>query len=71
MWRIIKPDENLMVDLNDLREKLEIYKNRPFKIGHSRPVQMLQALSLPYHQMAKIMHENGGYVLLTLPLSAP
>ncbi len=68
---IIKPDKNLMVDLEDLREKLEIYKLRPFKIGAFTACSNVTGISTPYHQMAKIMHENGGICFVDFAASAP
>jgi selenocysteine lyase/cysteine desulfurase len=68
---IIKPDKNLLVDLDDLREKLELYKHRPFKIGAFTACSNVTGIRTPYHEMAKIMHENGGICFVDFAASAP
>ena len=68
---LIEPDENLLVDLNDLREKLKKYKDRKFKIGSFTACSNVTGVITPYHEMAKIMHEFGGVCFVDFAASAP
>ena len=68
---MIEPDGELLVDLNDLRRKLELYKDRKFKIGSFTACSNVTVVKTPYHQMAKLMHEYGGLVFVDFAASAP
>lgn len=68
---IIEPDENLQVSPENLRKKLEEYKNRPFKIGSFTACSNVTGIRTPYYELAKIMHEYGGVVFIDFAASAP
>jgi selenocysteine lyase/cysteine desulfurase len=68
---MINPDENLLIDLDDLRMKLEKYKEREFKIGAFTACSNVTGIETPYHELAKIMHENGGVCFIDFAASAP
>ena len=68
---MIEPNEQLRVDLDDLRTKLELYKDRNFKIGSFTACSNVTGVKTPYHLMAKLMHEYGGLVLIDFAASAP
>ena len=68
---MIEPNEQLRVDLDDLRAKLELYKDRNFKIGSFTACSNVTGVKTPYHLMAKLMHEYGGLVLIDFAASAP
>jgi selenocysteine lyase/cysteine desulfurase len=68
---MIEPDKDLRVDLNDLRAKLEKYKDRKFKIGSFTACSNVTGVKTPYHQLAKLMHEYGGLVFIDFAASAP
>jgi len=68
---MIEPNEKLRVDLDDLRQKLEYYKDRKFKIGSFTACSNVTGVNTPYHQMARIMHEHGGVVFIDFAASAP
>jgi selenocysteine lyase/cysteine desulfurase len=68
---IIEPDENLLVDPEKLREKLEEYKNRKLKIGSFSAASNVTGVKPPYYKLAKIMHENGGLCFVDFAASAP
>ena len=67
----IKPDKELLVDLNDLRNQLEIYKDRKIKIGTFTACSNVTGIITPYHKMASIMHESGGLCFVDFAASAP
>lgn len=68
---IIGNTEDLQVDLNDLAEKLQIYKDRTFKIGAFTACSNVTGIIPPYHAMARLMHENGGVCFIDFAASAP
>ena len=68
---MIEPTKNLRVDLDDLRSKLELYKDRKFKIGSFTACSNVTGVHTPYHELARIMHEFGGVVFIDFAASAP
>jgi len=68
---MIEPNKDLMVDLDDLRAKLEMYKERNYKIGSFTACSNVTGVKTPYHQMAKLMHEYGGLVFIDFAANAP
>jgi len=68
---MLKPDKDLRVDLDDLRNNLELYKDREFKIGSFTACSNVTGINTPYRQMAKLMHEYGGLVFIDFAASAP
>jgi selenocysteine lyase/cysteine desulfurase len=67
----LKPDKELLVDVDDLRKQLEQYKNRKMKIGSFTACSNVTGISTPYHEMAKVMHEYGGLCFIDFAASAP
>jgi len=67
----LKPDKNLLVDAAELQKELDNYKNRKMKIGSFTACSNVTGISTPYHQLAKIMHENGGLCFVDFAASAP
>lgn len=67
----VPPANDLMIDLNRLRELLEQYKDRKFKIGSFTACSNVTGIATPYHQMARLMHEYGGYCFVDFAASAP
>lgn len=67
----LEPDKDLLVDLDDLREKLEIYKDREFKIGSFTACSNVTGIKTPIHEMAKLMHEFGGLIFVDYAAGAP
>lgn len=67
----LKPDKDLLVDLDNLREELEKHKHRKLKIGAFTACSNVTGIETPYHQMAAIMHEYGGLCFVDFAASAP
>ncbi len=67
----ISPTEEGFVDLNDLQKQLDKYKNRKLKIGAFTACSNVTGIRTPYHEMAKIMHENDGFCFVDFACSAP
>jgi len=68
---VIKPDKELLVDLNDLEEKLKKYQDRKLKIGSFTAASNVTGIETPYHQMARLMHEANGLCFVDFAASAP
>ena len=68
---VIEPNEGLLVEPKNLREALEKYKNRPFKIGSFTACSNVTGVRTPYYELAKIMHEYGGVCFIDFAASAP
>ncbi len=68
---MVDPDENLQVSPENLRKKLEEYKDRSFKIGSFTACSNVTGIRTPYYELAKIMHEYGGVVFIDYAASAP
>lgn len=68
---VIAHDKELLVDLNDLEEKLKKYKDRKLKIGSFTACSNVTGVFTPYHKMAKIMHRHNGICIIDFAASAP
>ncbi len=67
----LQPDDELLVDTEELQRELDKYKNRKMKIGSFTACSNVTGISTPYHEMARIMHENGGLCFIDFAASAP
>ena len=67
----LEPDENLLVNPQELRKKLEEYKDREFKIGAFTACSNVTGIHTPYHTLAAIMHEYKGLCFIDFAASAP
>ena len=68
---VIRPNDEGLVDTNDLINQLEKHKNRKLKIGAFTACSNVTGIETPYHQLAKIMHQHDGYAFIDLACSAP
>jgi len=68
---VLEPDSNLLVDPEQLRKQLKKYENRTVKIGSFSSCSNVTGIHVPYRELAKIMHENGGYCFIDFAASAP
>jgi len=67
----LKPDDRLLVDLDDLKAQLERYKDRKLKIGSFTACSNVTGIETPIHEMAALMHEYGGVCVADYAASAP
>lgn len=67
----IPPGDGLLIDLENLKQQLELYKDRELKIGSFTACSNVTGIFTPYHQMAKLMHEYGGVCFIDFAASAP
>jgi selenocysteine lyase/cysteine desulfurase len=68
---VIEPGEGLLVEPENLRKKLEEYKDRQFKIGSFTACSNVTGVRTPYYELARIMHEHGGVCFIDFAASAP
>lgn len=67
----VEPDEEGRVDLDSLRALLDRYADRSVKIGAFTACSNVTGVCPPVHELARIMHENGGYCFVDYAASAP
>jgi selenocysteine lyase/cysteine desulfurase len=67
----LMPDKDLLVDPEQLRSELTKFQDRKMKIGSFTACSNVTGISTPFHEMAKIMHENGGLCFVDFAASAP
>jgi len=67
----LAPNEDLLVDLQDLEVKLAYYKDRKIKIGSFTACSNVTGIHTPYYAMAKLMHKYGGKCFIDFAASAP
>lgn len=68
---IIKANKDGLMCMEHLRSLLDFYKNRKHKIAAITSCSNVTGISTPYHQVAKIMHENNGLCFVDFACSAP
>lgn len=68
---ILEPDENLLVNPEELRRQLEKYKDRKFKIGSFTAGSNVTGVRPDYYQLARIMHEHNGLCFVDFAATAP
>lgn len=68
---VIKPNDEGLVDLNDLEKQLKKFESRKLKIGAFTACSNVTGIETPYHKMAKIVHQHGGYCFIDFACSAP
>ena len=68
---VLEPDPMGMVDLDNLAKRLEKFKNRKTKIGAFTACSNVTGIQTPYYQLAKLMHDYGGYCFVDFAASAP
>ncbi len=68
---IVEPGPRLEVVPGHLREALDKYRDRPFKIGSFTACSNVTGVRTPYHELAALMHEYGGVCFIDFAASAP
>lgn len=68
---VLEPDDNLLVNPDELRRQLTKYNDRKLKIGSFTACSNVTGLQTPYHELARIMHEHGGLCFVDFAASAP
>jgi selenocysteine lyase/cysteine desulfurase len=68
---IINPTEDGLVDLVHFSQLLNQYKKRPLKIAAITSCSNVTGIFTPYHDIARMVHEYGGYCFVDFACSAP
>ncbi len=68
---IILPNAEGLVDLNHFAALLEKYKNHKTKIASVTSCSNVTGIATPYHQIAKMIHQAGGWCFVDFACSAP
>lgn len=68
---MVEPGKGLLVDPENLRQALEKYKDRQFKIGSFTACSNVTGVRTPYKELARIMHTYGGVCFIDFAASAP
>lgn len=66
----IAPDEEGLVDRDDLRRLLDEYRDRELKIGAFTACSNVTGIRPPVHELARIMHEHDGLCFVDYAASA-
>lgn len=68
---IVPPGKDLKIDLGLLQEEIDKYADRKLKIGAFTAGSNVTGVITPIHEMAEIMHKNGGYCFVDYAATAP
>lgn len=68
---VIEPGKDLLVDPGHLEDALKKHKDRKRKIGSFTACSNVTGIRTPYHEMARLMHQYGGYAFVDFAASAP
>ncbi len=68
---VLEPDSRLRVDPEELRRRLRDYAGRPLKIGAFSAGSNVTGVRPPYRELARAMHEAGGWAFADFAASAP
>lgn len=68
---VIPADEEGLFCMENFKELLKKYKDRNFKIASITSCSNVTGIQTPYHQVAKLMHENGGVCFVDFACSGP
>ncbi len=68
---VIPPGKDLLVEPENLRQLLAKFEDRPLKIGSFTACSNVTGIETPIHELARIMHEAGGYCFADYAASAP
>ncbi len=68
---VIPPGEDGLFSMENLETLLETYKDRALKIASVVGGSNVTGIQTPYHDIAKVMHQNGGVCFVDFACSAP
>lgn len=68
---VIEPNEEGLVALDHLQVLLDKYKGRKTRIAAITSCSNVTGIKTPYHEIAEMMHRNGGLCFVDFACSAP
>ncbi|MFT7352709.1 MAG: selenocysteine lyase/cysteine desulfurase [Flavobacterium sp.] len=60
-----------LISLENLAKLLQVYENRVFKIASITSCSNVTGIITPYHEVAKLMHQNNGVCFVDFACSGP
>ena len=69
--KIIEPNSDGLVDLENFAQLLEQYKTRKFKIAAVTSCSNETGIMSPYYEISKMIHAAGGFCFVDFACSAP
>lgn len=68
---VLPPDDSLLVRVSALEEALELYRDRPLKIGSFTAASNVTGIRAPWRDLARVMHRAGGWCFVDFAANAP
>ncbi len=68
---VIPPNDDVLVCLKTFEKIVKEYKDRPIKIAAITGCSNVTGIQTPYHEIAKLMHQNDGLCFVDFACSAP
>ena len=68
---LLEPTDQNLVDPKELEKEIKKYSDRKLKIGSFTACSNVTGVEPDYYEMAKIMHQHGGYAFIDFAASAP
>ncbi len=68
---VIPPNDDVLVCLRTFEEIVKKHKDRPIKIAAITGCSNVTGIQTPYHEIAKLMHQNDGLCFVDFACSAP
>jgi len=68
---VLEPDSEMNVSPDALRKIIGKYKDRKLLLGSFSACSNVTGVKPPYYELARIMHEHGGYCFVDFAASAP
>jgi len=68
---VVPSNENGLFSVENLIKVVEEYKDTPIKIASITACSNVTGITTPYHEVAKVMHQNEGLCFVDFACSAP
>lgn len=68
---VVPPNDDVLVSMETFAKTVEKYNQRPIKIAAVTSCSNVTGIQTPYHEIAKLMHKNGGLCFVDFACSAP
>ncbi|WP_295336817.1 aminotransferase class V-fold PLP-dependent enzyme [Flavobacterium sp.] len=68
---VIPANEDGLLCMNEFKLLLEKYRDRSFKIASITSCSNVTGIQTPYHEVAKLMHQNNGVCFVDFACSGP
>ncbi len=68
---VVPSDDKGLFSIENLKVLVEKYKDTPIKIASVTACSNVTGITTPYHEIAKVMHQNNGLCFVDFACSAP